>query len=85
MLVEEVPDVDMWTGEPASDPPRETPRKPYPSSFMNMHEKVQRNTNGPIHALRFAGGVDKDLRTYNSPSSAEISCVVVGEGPLPRQ
>ena len=34
--------------------------------------------------MRFAGGVDKDPRTYNSPSSAETSCVVVGEGPLPQ-
>ena len=37
----------------------------------------------PFHALRFAGGVDKYPRTYNKPTSAEVSCVVVGNGPLP--
>ena len=36
-----------------------------------------------MHALRFAGGTDSDPRTYNRPSSAEVSCVVVGEGTLP--
>ena len=37
-----------------------------------------------IHALRFAGGEDKNPKTYNRPSSAEVSCTVVGDGPLPR-
>ena len=38
----------------------------------------------PSHALRFSGGVTKDPRTYNTLSAAEVSCSVVGDGPLPR-
>ena len=37
-----------------------------------------------VAALLFAGGEDKNPRTYNRPTSAEVACVVVGEGPLPK-
>ena len=47
-------------------------------------EALHSGTTPPVHALRFAGGIDKDPRTYNSPTSAEVSCLVVGEGPLPK-
>eukprot|EP00959_Pyramimonas_sp_CCMP1952_P186835 3906938-Pyramimonas_sp.AAC.1 len=66
------------------------PRYPYPQHFRNMHEQIQAHSasspdSGRVsqHARRFAGGVDKDPRTYNRPSSAEVSCVIVGGGPLP--
>ena len=68
------------------------PRNPYPAHFLRMHEIVheaQRHAANsgmpaPLHALRFSGGVVKDARTYNTPTAAEVSCTVVGEGPLPK-
>ena len=67
------------------------PRNPYPAYFLRMHEMVQQASldaeragrSIPSHALRFSGGVAKDPRTYNKPSAAEVSCTVVGNGPLP--
>ena len=67
------------------------PRNPYPAHFLAMHEIIQAaQTHAcnaasapPRHALRLSGGVEKDPRRYNAPSSAEIACTVVGEGPLP--
>ena len=90
MLVEQVPDVDMWTGV-AVAPFRSVPRNPYPAYFKNMHEQIllqaaaPNTLDRPLHALRFAGGTDHDPRTYNAPTSAEVSCMVVGEGPLPKK
>ena len=57
-----------------------------------MHEIIhaaravadENGSPAPLHALRFSGGVEKDPRRYNAPTSAEIACTVVGEGPLPR-
>ena len=89
MLTELVPSaVDI--SSPFSDPPL-TPRNPYPGYFRTMHETVtaanqhqtRGNTTAPLHTLRFSGGSDKDPRTYSLPSSAEVACVVTGEGPLP--
>eukprot|EP00973_Karenia_brevis_P073502 10213268-Karenia_brevis.AAC.1 len=56
-----------------------------------MHEKIREVEKQtwkpeqpvPRHVMRLAGGTDKDPRTYNLPASAEISCVVVGQGPFP--
>ena len=84
MLLENVPDVDMWSGA-ITEPPLRVPRNPYPVHFVNMHDKVlqteadadSRRTDPSIHALRFAGGKDLDPRTYIAPSSAEVSCMVV--------
>ena len=79
--------------DPASpfESPRYAPRNPYPAHFANMYTCILQNqtsaaANGCVpktHVLRFAGGVDKDPRTYAAPTSAEVSCAVVGEGPLP--
>ena len=38
----------------------------------------------PVHALRFAGGVDEYPRAYNKPLAVRVACAVVGEGPLPK-
>lgn len=67
------------------------PRNPYPAHFANMYACILQNQRNAAetgceskkHVLRFAGGVDKDPRTYAAPTSAEVSCAVVGEGPLP--
>lgn len=94
LLDEPIIHKDPLTGEAALLPgnPLErliAPRNPYPAYFHNMHDLVQlhRQTyplSGKVHALRLSGGKDKDPRTYNKPSSCEVSCTVVGEGPLPR-
>eukprot|EP00973_Karenia_brevis_P017587 2412896-Karenia_brevis.AAC.1 len=55
---------------------RSSPASPASSECRSSH-------TSELHALRFAGGVDSNPRTYNTPTSAEVSCVVVGEGPLP--
>ena len=90
MLSEPVPSaVDI--SDPYVIPPL-TPRNPYPAHFRTMHETVlaaqQRASRDgvavPVHSLRFSGGVDRDPRTYSLPSSAEVACVVSGEGPLPK-
>ena len=47
-------------------------------------QRTARPTSNRIHALRFAGGEDQNPKTYNRPSSAEVSCTVAGEGPLPK-
>ena len=68
------------------------PRNPYPSFFRSMHETITAaheckspdRADAAIHTLRFCGGSDKDPRTYSLPSSAEVACCVVGEGPLPK-
>ena len=59
---------------------------------MNMHEKItahrknrkDEDRDQSVHVLRFSGAKDQNPKTYNAPSSAEVSCVVVGEGPLPK-
>ena len=94
LLTEPILHKDPWTGiaaftvSPASNQAL-SPRNPYPAYFCDMHTLIQthRRANASStkkHALRFAGGQDKNPRTYNKPSSAEVSCTVVGEGPLPR-
>ena len=89
MLTELLPSA-VNISSPFSDPPL-TPRNPYPSYFRTMHETVTEanqyqsrgSTTVPLHTLRFSGGSDKDPRTYSLPSSAEVACVVTGEGRLP--
>ena len=71
--------------------PFSAPRNPYPAHFLRMHEMVKASATSrqpddqkpPVHALRFSGGITKDPRVYNRPSAAEVSCTVIGEGPLP--
>ena len=94
MLTTQVLHKDPWNGSVALLPLQDVrdvvaPRNPYPAHFLNMHNLISshRATHADslrIHALRFAGGEQKDPRTYNKPSAAEVSCTVVGEGPLPR-
>ena len=94
MLTAHILHKDPWDGSVALLPQQDVrdvvaPRNPYPSHFLNMHNLIQthRATNQDshrLHALRFAGGEHNDPRTYNKPSAAEVSCTVVGEGPLPR-
>lgn len=89
MLEEPVRPVDAWTGMTIPTAPYDyPPRNPYPDHLLSMHMVIQnqkRKGGGtqPMHTLRSAGAVDKDPRTYNKPTSAEISCAVVGDGPLP--
>ena len=94
LLTEDIIHKDPWAGAVALAAPdgvaqTVAPRNPYPAHFQNMHDMIQANrvehpTTAKIHALRFAGGEDKNPKTYSRPSSAEVSCTVVGEGPLPR-
>ena len=87
-LVEGIQHVDGTTGQQTWF----GPRNPFPGHFMNMHEKITAHRNNckkkdrdqSVHVLRFSGAKDKNPKTYNAPSSAEVSCVVVGEGPLPK-
>ena len=77
MLVEPVVDIDMWTGEAKNN--EWHPRNPHPAHFESMHQVTSQSQHPSVlHALRFAGGKDKDPRTYNKPSSAEVSCIIVG-------
>ena len=85
-------DVSKPCLESASIVPSAAARNPYPFHFRNMYDMVCGSDrregsaleSGPIHVLRFAGGQDRDPRTYSAPSSAEISCAIVGEGCLPK-
>ncbi len=59
----------------------------YPRHFKHMHDVVvvreeearARGEPRPVVAMRFAGGVEKNPRTYSAPSAAEVSMVVVGD------
>ena len=94
LLTEDILHKDPFTGKVALSAETDfselvAPRNPYPAHFLNMHAMIQAHrTRHPsstrIHALRLAGGEDKNPKTYNRPTSAEVSCTVVGEGPLPR-
>ena len=96
-LTEPILQKDRWTGvvkfeSGASLNGFVLPRNPYPSHFLRMHELVQASlrdsvgdalASGTQHVLRFSGGTEKDPRRYNAPSAAEVSCGIVGDGPLP--
>jgi len=60
----------------------------YPRHFQHMHDVVlareeearARGDPPPVVAMRFAGGVEKNPKVYSTPSAAEVSVVVVGDG-----
>ena len=89
MLTELVPVVDPAVPFAA---PSLASRNPYPAHFRFMHDTAlaaqqcvsQDGASLPVHTLRVSRGIDKDPRTYSLPSSAEVACVVSGEGPLPK-
>ena len=60
MLVQEAPEVDAWTGDPLSDPPRSILRNPYLGYYYSMHEQIRKtvDSSSPMCALRSAGGID---------------------------
>ena len=68
MLVEDVPDVDMWTGAGAV-PAHLVQRNPYPSRFFDMNTKIVEaqavfQKEQPSESSRHSGTVRTGLELY---------------------